>query len=252
MAISPPRIASVKSGSLPLTQANSCIFYIMLAFTVLILHYRFLPLRSRNQQIRCCWSRWWTSFLIHYQPQNPLWRKRLTRNNPQIMLPAVAKLMPPLLLYHLAFIDLVDSPKVTVTFVEKDALKDMTVVWNRSSLGIMIHPKLMLVVGTIERHLNLLWVLCVWLRIIHGSITARLVICSPLLALGKSNLVCLRFRAWLCTQGSFELSFIVLLEVLAIGMRDCYIIIELCASKDESLFGACCSPQNLESIISQN
>lgn len=75
-------------------------------------------------------------------------------NDPSIMLPSVAKLMPPFLLNDLIFVNLIYCPQVAVGLIEKDGLKDVMIEWDGSLVFAMIHPELMLIIGAVERHLN--------------------------------------------------------------------------------------------------
>jgi hypothetical protein len=71
------------------------------------------------------------------------------------------ELMPPLSFYYLALVDLINRPKVFITFVQEDTLKDVIFEGDWGCLGIMIHLELVLVVRAVKGHLNLLRVLVV-------------------------------------------------------------------------------------------
>ena len=193
---------------MPETQAISCIFYI---HHISKIH---PPAREKQGEEEA---------KTHHQCPTP--RKpgpilpideHHVRYNPHIMLPPMSQLMPPLLLNHLALVNLINRPHMPVALIQENALKDMILVWYGRFIRIVIQSELMLVVGAIERHLDLVRVLGVGVRVVHRPIPGRLVIRSLSLVFRERDLLFLllglRFRAQLGVEARLE----VLLEVVAV------------------------------------
>ena len=80
-------------------------------------------------------------------------------HHPHVMLPPVTELVPPLLLNHFGLVNLIDRPQLPVALVEEDGLKDVVFIGDRGLLRLVVFAELVLVVGTVERHLDLRHVL---------------------------------------------------------------------------------------------
>ena len=70
--------------------------------------------------------------------------------NPDIVLPPMAELMPPLTFNDLALVDLINGPQVALRLVKKDRLEDVPVELYWRLISIVIHSELMLVVRAIK------------------------------------------------------------------------------------------------------
>ena len=112
------------------------------------------------------------------------------------MLPAMAELMPPLLLDDLVPVDVVPGPQVLVVLVEEDALEDVCFVGDgrlvRARLLLVLLAELVLVVGAVERHFYLLGVLGVRVRVVHGPEAAGFAVVAVGLVPGEGQLAFLR------------------------------------------------------------
>lgn len=178
--------------------------------------------------------------------------KHHPRDYPCVMLPSVAQLMPPFSLNHLALVDLINRPQVAVGLIQKNALEDMTVIRDWRSISIMVHAELMLVVCAVERHLNLLWVFCVGVRIVHGPITARFAFLAPCLIFGEFYLLFLVLGFGLRTQFGIEACFVLLLEIFGIRVGDGDVIKEPRSTKDKFLFPSCSLPKKFFGVICED
>jgi hypothetical protein len=131
------------------------------------------------------------------------------------------------------------------SLVQKYALEHMLLEWHRRHLRLMVQPELMLIVGTIKTHLDLPRVLLVGLRIVHGTIAARLVSLPPLLAFRKGDLVFLGIGFGGGAERGVEFDFVVLLEVGAVRVCDGDVVEKFSTAEDEPLAPCCCLPENL-------
>ena len=77
------------------------------------------------------------------------------RHDADVMLPAMAELMPPLAFDDFRFVDLVDGPKVFVSFIEEDGLEDVLLVGHGRFVRVMVHAELVLVVSAVKGHFYL-------------------------------------------------------------------------------------------------
>lgn len=149
------------------------------------------------------------------------------------------QLMPPLPLNNFTLINLIHRPQLIIILIQKDTLKSMPLILHRRRLRIMIHPKLMLVIRTIKTHLDLSRILLITLRIIHRTISTRLIIYASLLAFRECDLVALGYGSWFCAERGREERLVVFLEIFVVGVGDGYVVVEAGAAEDEFLFVAC-------------
>ena len=168
------------------------------------------------------------------------------------MLPPMSQLMPPLFLNHFTLINLINCPQMPVALVQENALENMILVRYGRFVRIMIQSELMLVVGAIERHLNLVRVLGVGVRVVHRPVPGGLVIRSRPLVLGERDLLFLllglRFRAQFRVEARLE----ILLEVVAVRVGNGDIVEEACAAEDEFLFPGGRFAEELLGIVGQD
>jgi len=111
------------------------------------------------------------------------------RHDPEVVLPAVAELVPPLARDDLGGVDLVDCPEISVGSVEEDGLKDVIFVWDRTDAGGAVFPKLVLVVGAVEGHLDFLGIRAVGLGVVHGPKAGWLAVRTWQLPFGEGDLL---------------------------------------------------------------
>lgn len=179
-------------------------------------------------------------------------QKHHARHNPHIMLPAMAELMPPFALDDFGFVDLVDSPKVGVGFVEENGLEDVLIVFNGGFVCAVVLTELVLVIGAIKRHFDLLHVFGVGVRVIHWSVAAGFAVLAFLLVFGESDLLFLLFVLWLGAELGVEAGFVVFLEVLAVGVGDGDVVEEAGTAEDEALFPGGGLAENFEGVVCEN
>ena len=191
------------------------------------------PIRRRNPTH--------TRHLMHIH-QRPTTRKECvflaiqehhTGNNTHIMLPAVAELVPPFSLYDGRRVDLIDGPEVGVAGVEEDGLEDVIVIGDGGFIGIVIHAELVLVVCAVEGHFDFVHVFGVGVRVVHGSVAWGFAVWAFAFVLGEGNLVFLLFVFWFGAEVGVEVGFVILLEVLGVGVGNGDVVEEFGASKDE-------------------
>lgn len=201
-----------------------------------------------------------TSHLMHID-QRPASRKPRAifpvqehhpRNNTHVMLPPVTQLMPPFPLDDLALVDLVDGPEVAVGFVEEDGLEDVLVVGDGGFVGGMVHPELMLVVGTVEGHFDLLHVFGVGVRVVHWSVAGGFAVLAFLLVFGEGDLFFLLLVFGFGAEVGVEVGFIVVGKVFAIRVGDGYVVEEAGTPEDELLFPCCSLAEKLEGVVGQD
>lgn len=142
------------------------------------------------------------------------------------MLPAMAELMPPFAPDDLALVDLVDCPQVAVGFVQENRLEDVVFVRHRGRRGVVVHAELVLVVGAIEGHFNLLRIFGVRMRVIHGAEAAGFAIWTAGFVLGESDLAFFILGFGRRAELRVELGFVVALEVFTVRVGDGDIVIE--------------------------
>ena len=87
-------------------------------------------------------------------------------------------------------------------------------------IGVTVHAELVLVVGAVERHLDLPRVGSVRMRVVHGAITALFAILPFGLVLGEVDLLLLGLGLGFSAQFGLEAGFIVLVKVFGIRVSD--------------------------------
>lgn len=162
------------------------------------------------------------------------------RDHPDIVLPAVAELVPPFAFDDFGFVDVVDGPEVGMRFVQEDGLEDVVFVRHGRFVGGgrggRVLTELVLVVGAIEGHLDLPHVFFVAVGVVHRSVSARFVLRSWFLVLGECDLLFLLFGLGLGAEFIAVYGLKVLLEVGAVGMGDGDVVKEFGAAKNEAFF----------------
>ena len=138
--------------------------------------------------------------------------------------------MPPFSFNYLALIDFINCPELLVTFIQENALENVVLELNGCYFSVMIYAELVLVVRAIKGHLDLSGVPGVRLREIHRSESTRFIARASLLALCKSYLLFLRPRTRLCAEFCIEGRLVMSLEVLAVGMSNCNVVVESSSS----------------------
>ena len=105
-------------------------------------------------------------------------------------------------------------------FIKEDGLENVIVIWDRCFIRVVVHAKLVLVVGTVEGHFDLLHIFRVGVRVVHRSVTRRLSILSFLLVLGEGYLVLLLLVLGLGAELGIETCLVIFLEILGVGVGD--------------------------------
>ena len=149
------------------------------------------------------------------------------------MLPAMAQLVPPFPLDDGGRVDLIDGPEVGVAVVEEDGLKDVILVGDGGFGGIVVEAELVLVVCAVEGHFDFGHVFGVGVRVVHGSEAWGFAVGAFALVFGEGDLVFLLFVLWFGAQVGVEVGFVVLLEVVGVGVGDCDVVEEFGAAEDE-------------------
>ena len=152
-----------------------------------------------------------------------------------VVLPPVPQLVPPFAADDLVRVDLVDGPEIAVVFVEEDGLEDVVLVVDGGFVGAVVLPELVLVVGAVEGHFDLLHVFRVGVRVVHGSVTRGFAVLTGLLVFGEGDLVFLLFVLGAGAEVGVEAGFVVGFEVFAVGVGDGDIVEEFGAAEDEVL-----------------
>ena len=142
----------------------------------------------------------------------------------------MTELVPPFAFYDFGRIDLIDGPEVGVAFVEEDGLEDVVVVGDGGFVGVVIHPELVLVVCAVEGHFDFLHVFGVGVRVVHGSETGWFAIWAFAFVFGEGDLFFLLFVLGFGAEVGVEMGFVVLLEVLGVGVGDGDVVEEFGAS----------------------
>lgn len=174
------------------------------------------------------------------------------RHDSHIMLPAMPELMPPLALNNFILVDLIDGPEIAVRLVQKDGLEDMVLVGYGRFVGVVVQPELVLVICAVERHFDFLHVLGVRMRVVHGSVPARLTVLALLLVLGEGDLLLLLLVFGRGAEGGVEMSFVVLGKVLRIRVRDCDVVEEAGAAEDEPFAPGSCFTEEGLGVVGKN
>lgn len=160
--------------------------------------------------------------------------------------------MPPFPFNHLALVDLVNRPQVAVRLVQKNRLENMPVIRDWGLVGFMVHAELMLIVGAVECHFNLLRVFRVGMRVVHGPKTARFAVLALGLVFGEFDLLFLilgfRFR----TQVWLEARFVILLKIFGIRVGDGDVVKEPRPTEYKPLFPSGGFPKELLSVICED
>ena len=164
----------------------------------------------------------------------------------------MTELMPPFGFNNLILVNLVDRPKLPIGLVEKDALKDMILVRDGGDLDPVVHSELMLVVGAIERHLDLPGRFRVGLGVVHRSESTGFLVLVGRLAFGKGDLVFLRFVLGWRAQVRVEAGLVVFLEIRAVGMCDGDVVEESCAAEHEFLSPANGLAEELLGVVGEH
>lgn len=128
----------------------------------------------------------------------------------------------------------------------------MLLVRYRRLICIMIHAELVLVVSAIERHLNLLRIFGVRVRIVHRSEARGFATRTRDFVLGEADLVFLVFGLGLCAQIVGEVSGVVSGEISGIRVGDGDIVKETGAAKDEFFFPGSCFAEQLFRVVGKN
>ena len=164
----------------------------------------------------------------------------------------MSQLMPPLLFNHFTLVNLINRPQMPIALIQENALENMILVRYGGFVRIMIQSELMLVVGAVERHLDLVRILGVGVRVVHGPIPRGLIVRSRPLVLGERDLVFLllglRLRAQLRVKARLE----IFLEVVAIRVSDSDVVEEACAAENEFLFPGGRFAEQLLGVIGQD
>lgn len=168
------------------------------------------------------------------------------------MLPSMPELMPPFPLYYLALVDLFYGPQLTVRLVEENGLENMSLEWDRGYVGVVIHAELMLIVGAVERHLNLLRVLSVGMREVHWSVPARFAVLADSLVSRKFDLPFLILGLGLCTKSRFEAGFVICFKVFGVRVGDGDVVEESGTAQYKPFSPCRRFPQQLFRIVSQD
>ena len=146
----------------------------------------------------------------------------------------MTQLVPPFPLNYFVRVDLIDRPEVRVACVKEDGLEDVVVVGDGGFSGIVIHAELVLVVCAVEGHFNLLHVFGVRMSVVHRSVTWRFPVWTLAFILGEGDLLFLLFVLGFSAQLGVKMGFVVLLEVLGVGVGDGDVVEEFGASQDKS------------------
>ncbi len=119
----------------------------------------------------------------------------------------------------------------------------------RCFIHIMIHPELMLIISTVERHLNLHRIFGVRVRVIHRPEARGLTTGTRDLVLGETDLVCLVFGFGLCAQIVGEVRGVVFGEVGGVGVSDGDVVEEAGAAENEFFFPCRCFAKQLFRVV---
>ena len=169
-----------------------------------------------------------------------------------VVLPAVAELMPPFALDDLGLVDFVNGPEVRVGFVEEDGLEDVVFVGDRGFVRVLVHAELMLIVGAVERHLDLVHVFGVGMCVVHRSVPRRLSVLSFLFVLREGDLFFLLLVFGLRAEFRVEACLVILFKVLGVGVGDGDVVKEASATENELLAPSGGPAEKLFRIISED
>lgn len=142
------------------------------------------------------------------------------------MLPAMAELMPPFTTDDLALVDLVNRPQVAVGLVQENRLEDVVFVWHGGRGGVVVHAELVLVVGAVKGHFNLLRVFGVRVRVVHRAVAPGFAVRATGFVLGESDLVFFILGFGRRAELWVELGFVVALEVFTVRVGDGDVVVE--------------------------
>ena len=205
----------------------------------------------RPQPIRGCDAAH-TGYLVHiHQGPRPGIQCRVLAidehhpgHHTDVVLPPMPQLMPPLLEDDLIFGDLIRGPEVRVRLIQKNRLKHMFLERLRGFIargpflaaGVRVLAELVLVVGAIEGHLDLLRVLLVAVGVVHGPVARGFAVGLAVLdlVLGEGDLVFLLLVLGLGAQGVREGGLVVVGEVGGVGVGDGDVVEEFGAAEDEA------------------
>ena len=168
------------------------------------------------------------------------------------MLPAVAELVPPFSLYDGGRVNLIDGPEVGVAGVEEDGLEDVIVVGDGGFVCVVIHAELVLVVCAVEGHFDFVHVFGVGVRVVHGSVAWWFAIWTFAFVFGEGDLVFLLFVFGFGAEVGVEVGFVVLLEVLGVGVGDGDVVEEFGASEDESFAPGGGFAEEFEGVVGED
>ena len=141
---------------------------------------------------------------------------------------------------------------MALAFVEEDRLEDVLLVRDGSFVGGMVHAELMLVVGAVKGHFDLLHVFRVRVRVVHGSVSARLTVLAFFFVFGKGDLLFLLLVLRLGAEVGVEVRFVILRKVFAVRVGDGDVVVEVGSTEDELLAPGSGFAEKLESIVGEN
>ena len=168
------------------------------------------------------------------------------------MLPAMAELVPPLALNDLLFINPIHGPQMPLRLIQKDALKNMSLVLHRRFVRAMVLPKLMLIVGAIKRHFDLLRIRGIRVRVVHGSEPGRLAVRARGFVFGKGDLGFLGVVFGARAESGVEAGFVDGGEVVAVGVGDGDVVVEAGAAEDEAFAPGGRFAEEFEGVVGED
>ena len=168
------------------------------------------------------------------------------------MLPAVAELVPPFAADDFVGVDLVNSPEIFVRSVEEDRLEDVIFVRHGRFGSIVVLTELVLVVGAVEGHFDLLHVFGVGVRVVHWAEACGLAVDAGLFVFGEGDLVLLLLVLGFGAQLGIEVGFVVRIEVVRVRVCDCDIVVKFGAAENKLLPPSRCAAEEIFGVVSED
>lgn len=139
-----------------------------------------------------------------------------------------------------------------VALVEENGLEDVILVRHGGDLCIVLCPELVLVVGAVKGHFNLGGFLGIGMGVVHWSEAGRFAVLAlgDFFGFGEFDLVFFGFGFGFCTEGWVEVGFVGGLEIGAVGVGDCDVVVEFGAAEDEFFFPGCGFSQEFFCVVS--